>query len=272
MSRPTFRDLEQAAWIAKTDAYDDFFAKITKQAVDPILDALGELEGRRLLDVACGTGHLAGAAAARGAQAEGIDFAATMVAQAADNYPDCTFTEGDAERLPYEDAQFDAVTCSFGLLHLENADTAIRDAHRVLRPGGRYAFTVWRSPEQGSEMHQIILGAVKRFGTLEVELPPAPPMFRFADPEECTRVMQSTGFSSIRTRVLPLQWRGPSPEAFVEMIGKCAVRMLMILDAQTPSARERIHNAILEDAEARRKKGEIIIAFPAMMVSAERPV
>ena len=142
MGQPTFRDLEQAGWTAKADAYDDFFAKITKQAVDAILDELGDLEGRRLLDVACGTGHLAGAGAARGAIAEGIDFAATMVAQAADNYPDCTFTEGDAEHLPYEDVTFDAVTCGFGLLHMENADAAIRQAFRVLRPGGRYALSV----------------------------------------------------------------------------------------------------------------------------------
>ncbi|HSS65568.1 MAG TPA: methyltransferase domain-containing protein [Gammaproteobacteria bacterium] len=271
MSETTFRDLEKAGWTSRAEVYDDHFAKITRQAIDAILDGLGNLKGKRFLDVACGTGHLAGAAAARGAEAEGIDFAATMVAQAADNYPDCTFTEGDAEQLPFEEGRFDAVACGFGLLHLENADGAIREAHRVLRPGGRYAFTVWRSPEQGSEMHQIILGAVKEFGTLDVDLPPAPPMFRFADPQECARILQSTGFSDIRTKVLPLEWRGSSPEAFMEMIYKSAVRMLMVLDAQSEPARERIHEAILEGVEARRKDDEIVIAFPAMMVTAARP-
>ncbi|MDH3315826.1 MAG: methyltransferase domain-containing protein [Gammaproteobacteria bacterium] len=271
MSQPTFRDLERAGWAAKAGVYDDYFAKITQQAIDAILDGLGDLKGKRLLDVACGTGHLTGAAAARGADAEGIDFAAPMVAQAADNYPDCTFTEGDAEHLPYEDARFDAVACSFGLLHLEDADTAIREAYRVLRPGGRYAFTVWRSPEQGSEMHKIILGAINDYGTLEVDLPPAPPIFRFAEPEECARALQSTGFTSVKTKVLPLEWRGPSPEAFMEMVNKSAVRMLMVLDAQNKSARKRVIKAILEGAEARRKKDEIIIAFPAMMVAAARP-
>ena len=118
-------------------------------------------------------------------------------------------------------------------------------------------------------MHQIILGAVKSFGTLEVDLPPAPPMFRFADPEECARVLHASGFTNVRTKVLPLQWCGPSPEAFMEMVEKSAVRMLMVLDAQTKPARERIRKAILEGAEARRKNGEIIIAFPAMMVTAK---
>jgi hypothetical protein len=96
-------------------------------------------------------------------------------------------------------------------------------------------------------------------------------MFRFADPEECARVLQSAGFSGVKTKVLPLQWRGPSPEAFMEMVYKSAVRMLMVLEAQTESARKSIHRAILEGVEARRKNDEIVIAFPAMMVAAVRP-
>lgn len=271
MTRPTFRDLERAGWTSRADVYDDYFAKITRQAIDAILDGLGDLKGKRLLDVACGTGHLTGAAKARGAEAEGIDFAATMVAQAADNYPDCTFTEGDAERLPYEDGRFGAVACSFGLLHMEDADTAIKETYRVLRPGGRYVFSTWRGPDQGGEMFALIMGAVKKFGTFEVDLPPAPPMFRFADPEECARVLQSEGFTSIRTKLLPLKWRGPSPEALLEMVYKSVVRMPMVLEAQTESARERIHAAVIEGVTAHRDDSGIAIAFPAMLVSATRP-
>lgn len=271
MPETTFKDLEKAGWTSRAEVYDDYFAKITRQAIDAILDGLGDLKGKRLLDVACGTGHLAGAAAARGAEAEGIDFAATMVAQAADNYPNCIFTEGDAEHLPYEDRRFDAVACSFGLLHMENADTAIKEAHRVLLPGGRYVFTAWRGPEQGGQMFGLIMGAVNQFGTFDVNLPPAPPMFRFADPEECARVLQFAGFASIKTKLLPLTWRGSSGEALLEMVYKSVVRMPMVLEAQTESARKRIHAAVVEGAKAHRDADDITIAFPALLAIAERP-
>lgn len=271
MSRPTFRDLEKAGWTSRAEIYDDYFAKITRQATDAILDGLGDLKGKRLLDVACGTGHLAGAAKSRGAEAEGIDFSAAMVAEAADNYPDCTFSEGDAEHLPFEDGSFDAVACSFGLLHMEDADSAIREAYRVLRPGGRYAFSTWRGPDQGGQMFALIMGAVQKFGTFEVDLPPAPPMFRFSEPQECARVLQSAGFTDTRTKTLPLAWRGPSGEALLEMVYKSVVRMPMVLEAQTESAREQIHAAVIEGAKAHRENEGIKIAFPALLAVAQRP-
>ena len=63
--------------MARAAAYDDLFATITDQAIAPILDSFGDIADKRLLDVACGTGHIAGVAAERGAKSEGIDFAST---------------------------------------------------------------------------------------------------------------------------------------------------------------------------------------------------
>jgi ubiquinone/menaquinone biosynthesis C-methylase UbiE len=100
----------------------------------------------RVLDVASGPGYIAAGAEARGAHAIGIDFAADMVAEARRRYPKIEFREGDAENLAFDTASFDAVVCAFGILHIADPDRAIAEAFRVLRPDGRFAFTVWAGP------------------------------------------------------------------------------------------------------------------------------
>jgi ubiquinone/menaquinone biosynthesis C-methylase UbiE len=134
---PTFKDLEQAGWTEKAPAYDEHFAPITRQAIDPILDALGNLAGCDFLDIACGTGDLAYVATGRGARVTGVDFAPTMVDVAAAKVPGARFVVGDAEALEFADETFDAAACAFGLWHMAEPDRALAEAARVLRPNGR---------------------------------------------------------------------------------------------------------------------------------------
>ena len=68
-----------------------------------------------------------GAAAALGAEAEGVDVAAAMVAAAREAFPACRFEVADAAALPAPDASFDAALCSFGLFHLADPAAALRD-------------------------------------------------------------------------------------------------------------------------------------------------
>ena len=72
------------------------------------MDAVGLRQGVRLLDIATGPGYVAAAAAARGARAVGLDFAAPMVAHARTMNPAVEFQEGGAEALPFPDHSFDA--------------------------------------------------------------------------------------------------------------------------------------------------------------------
>lgn len=270
MSPNTFQALEHASWLAKAHAYEALFGTITDQAIDPILDSFGALAQKHLLDVACGTGHLAGTAASRGAKSQGVDFAATMVKKARVNYPGTTFTEGDAEQLPYADKRFDAVACAFGLLHLERPERAVMEARRVLKDGGRYTFTVWCGPEQGGDFFELVMGAIQKHGTLDVPLPPAPPIFRFADPRESERVLTAAGFMVPKVKIISLKWRAASPEDILELIYKSIVRTPMLLEAQTAQARESIHQAIIEGSEKFRNEDVIEFRFPALMATAQK--
>ena len=268
MGEKTFRDLEHQGWLEKADAYRDIFGKITQQAIAPILDTFGDLSGKRFLDVGSGTGELTAEALRRRAAVEGLDFAATMVAKASQRYPHVPFKEGDAEELPYPDASFDAVACSFGLLHMADPDRALREARRVLRSGGRYTFTVWCGPDQGGDFFKLVMGAIREHGTLDVPLPPAPPIFRFADTGECARALRAAGFTAPETTSLQLTWGTKDPQAILELIYKSVVRTPMVLRAQTEEARERIHKAIVKGAEDYRTQGVIRLRFPAVLATA----
>jgi ubiquinone/menaquinone biosynthesis C-methylase UbiE len=193
---PTFKEQELAGWDAKAGAYDDYAGRITVQIVEPLLNAASVGPTVKLLDIACGPGYLAGAAAERGAEAIGIDFASSMVAEAQKNFPRARFRDGDAEALPFEPNSFDAAVCGFGIGHLPDADKALREAFRVLRPGGSYAFSWWCTPDK-HEFFTLVMGAVKAHGTLDVALPEAPPMFRFSEAAECERALLNAGFSSV---------------------------------------------------------------------------
>ena len=271
MTAKTFKELEHRGWTDRAAAYDDYFALVTNQANDTVLDSFGSLHGKRFLDVCCGTGQLTVAAANRGAEAEGIDFASTMVAKAAAKYPEVTFAQGDAENLPYENERFDCVACSFGLLHIQQPEKAMGEACRVLRSGGRYTFTVWCTPEQGSELFGLIQGAIQAHGTVDVGLPPAPPFFRFANSEECHKTLTAAGFLAPETSKISLTWYGKTPNDFLDLFYKSAVRMPMILERQTSQARERIHEAVLESAAGFRVGERIAIVSPALMVTAVKP-
>lgn len=194
-----------------------------------------------------------------------------MVATAAANYPEVKFTRGDAEDLPYEDGCFDCVACSFGLLHMQHPEKAMAEARRVLRHGGGYTFTVWCSPEQGSDFFGLVQAAIQAHGTLDVGLPPAPPFFRFANVEECQKTLTGVGFTSISTAKIPLTWYGQTGQDLLDLIYKSVVRTPMILERQTPEARERIHQAILKGAERYRVGERIAIAIPAFMVTVVKP-
>jgi SAM-dependent methyltransferase len=267
---PTFKELERQGWGAKADDYNAFAGQITVGAVGPLLDATGVGAGMRVLDVASGPGYVAAGAATRGARPTGIDFAANMVTEARRRFPGVDFREGDAENLVFDTENFDAVTCGFGLLHIADPDRAIAEAFRVLRPGGRYAFTVWMGPDR-HDFFAIVLKAIDAHGNTQVSLPPAPPIFRFSDPAECRSVLTRAGFVDAAISELALRWRAPSVEAILDFVHKGTVRTALVLERQTPEALEHIHGAIRQGAQRFARDGAYEIAWPATLAVGRKP-
>jgi SAM-dependent methyltransferase/adenylate kinase family enzyme len=135
------------AQIARARAYEAVFVRSLIGVFAPIVaDAAAITSGDRVLDVACGTGVLAREAAVRagaGGEVVGLDVNAGMLAVAREHSAEIAWREGAAETLPFPDGSFDAVVSQFGLMFFEDRRAAIREMHRVLRPGGRLAIAVW---------------------------------------------------------------------------------------------------------------------------------
>jgi SAM-dependent methyltransferase len=235
------------------------------------LDAVELRQGSRLLDVASGPGYVAAAAAARGAKVVGVDLSAPMVAHARAVNPTVEFQVGDAEALSFPDCTFDAVVMSFGMLHLARPERAMTEAVRVLKPAGRFAFTVWAKPEDAVGFG-IILNAIQSHGNPGVQLPQGPPFFRFSDAAECERTLREAGFSNVKVTSVPQVWRFNAPDELFDAIYDGGVRVKAILRAQSSAALEAIRTAVREAAKNFNRHGTIELPMPAILASAARPV
>jgi SAM-dependent methyltransferase len=268
----SFRDFEHAGWAddAVCASYHDHFSGLTVQSIGALLDAAGVKSGSRLLDVATGAGYAAGAALERGAQVTGADFSAAQVRLASERYPAASFHECDAGNLPFAGGTFDAVVCNFGVLHFPDPEAFFREAFRVLRTGGRFAFTVWDTPQE-SKLFGAVLGAIERHGSLAVGLPTGPHMFLYSDPAVCDRALAAAGFEPGKIAKIPQTWRPASGERIIDCVTTGTVRTRGTLARQRPESVQPIHDAILAALEPFRRATGYEVPMPAVLASGTRP-
>lgn len=128
------------------EVYEEFFVPaLFRQWGHLVADEAGIAPGARVLDVACGTGVLACAAAERAGPTgavTGLDINEDMLAVARRKSTRIAWQHGRAESLPFPDASFDRVVSQFGLMFFEDRVAALREMMRVLRPGGRLVVAV----------------------------------------------------------------------------------------------------------------------------------
>jgi demethylmenaquinone methyltransferase/2-methoxy-6-polyprenyl-1,4-benzoquinol methylase len=110
------------------------------------LDALAPQEGEIILDLAAGTGASSLPIARAGATVVATDLTEAMVKIGKRRYPQQSFVVGDALKLPYADASFDAATMSFGLRNVVNPGIVLAELCRVVRPGGTLVICEFSRP------------------------------------------------------------------------------------------------------------------------------
>lgn len=203
------------------EAYQAYLVPAIFEAMSRrLVEAADVRDGHRVLDVACGTGVVARAAASRvGADGSvvGVDINPGMLATAERASAEVTraieFRQADAAGLPFEDDTFDVVLCEEALQFLPDRVGALREMRRVTAPGGRVAVSVLRSLDH-HPVYAIFARALGEYAGAEAEQMMGSP-FALGDAEVLRREARQAGLKDAEIRIAVSEERFPSVEEFV---------------------------------------------------------
>lgn len=224
MKHESLKHDQRIYWSEQSTAWAKWAAPLEKMAErfnEALLDVAGIGEGDAVLDLASGVGEpaltIARRVGARGRVAA-TDIVGAMLAVTERRAKEAALDDrltariADMEDLPFEDGAFDHVTCRFGIMFSPDADRALTEIRRVLKPGGRATLMVW-GPEANTTMFETLAQVLDA----QVGPDPAPRSltpFRFGESDVLGGIMRRAGYADVTEKDLHFSPRPPAGKPF----------------------------------------------------------
>ncbi|CAH0221286.1 class I SAM-dependent methyltransferase [Roseomonas sp. CECT 9278] len=268
--QPLQPDQDIARWDRHAASYEAVFERLTDAFAAQALDLIEPIAGAALLDLAAGAGGAALQAAARGAHVTAFDASAAMVTRISARAAGASIVAEQVDArlpLPRPDAAFDAALSCFGVVILPDPVPALRDLHRVLRPGGRIAVVTWTEPGR-YELATRLWTAVERVRGAPPPPGPVPAQLRYTDPDALAALMVAGGFGAPSVTRVEAPLRADSARALAAVLD-FAPGMAALLGGLGPD-RAAVEEAFAAALEADQGHGPVALGAVAQIAVATR--
>ena len=259
-------------WNAVAAGYADDLVPLFSLYAADALRLAGLPDGARVLDVAAGPGTLAFLAADRGADVVALDFADAMVAAlrqraAREGVTAVEAVRGDGQALPFDDGTFDRAFSMFGLIFFPDPGAGLREAHRVLRPGGRMTVSSW-APLDGVPLLQTCFGAIREHLP---DLPFGDGAAPFGQPEALSEAFEAAGFRDVEVHTVAHRIEATSAASFWASSERSSAPLALLRGHLDADAWGALRSEVVETIERELGDGPYPMEWPARIAVGTRP-
>lgn len=272
---------ELASWTHVAAGWAKHAPTITK-LFTPVSERMFELVNlqprQRVLDIACGAGDPAIAAAQRVGRLGrvwAVDFSDDMVGYAAlraqaMGLGNVDFQTVDGETMEVPGAIFDACTMRWGLMFMPQPERCLAAAHAALLDTGKIVLTCWAAPDK-NPWAAIPMSIIKNYVDVPAPTPGATGIFSFADPERIRGVLQAAGFRNIHIEAFELcAADAESGDEFFTMVREIAGPVASLLAKVPEATQAKLHGEVARAVEAASsEKGRVRLPGVTWIASAE---
>lgn len=262
----------QTPWDAVAPGYAEITMKLFRTYADAALQLAKLGRDDHIVDIACGPGTLALAAAPSVANIQAVDFSKSMLEWLHKHIDQNDISNieshcGDAQQLPFEDNRFDAAFSMFGLMFFPDRAKGYAEIYRTLKPGGKTVISSW-APVAESSAFQAIFGALK---TINPDIPePQTDIESLENPDFFSRELAKAGFTNISIHRVTGNMEIKTVEAFWSDMCKANAPLVMLINSMPAAVWQEKNRIALEYLRMRIPQTPTQVSAVAWLAYAEK--